>query len=158
MLEGCKNARERWSGVHVMIDKWLQERQELLVLYSRLAQQLKTDSVADVAVLHSLCEVMVDYTSAGHFEIFEQLCREAEAFSDQKAIDLSNRIFPQIQISTDVILDFNEIYGERTISDEDLAKLSEQLSHLGEHLADRFQQEDILIETLHTAHQESVSP
>jgi regulator of sigma D len=33
MLEGCQNAQERWGGVHKIIDKWLNERQELLVFY-----------------------------------------------------------------------------------------------------------------------------
>lgn len=158
MLEGCKNARERWSGVHELIDKWLQERQELIVLYTNLAQKTKAGAPSDARELLSFCEVMVDYTSAGHFEIFEQLCREAEAFSDQKAIELSQKIFPLIQTSTDVILDFNEAYGDSQPAVETLEKLTDELSRLGEHLADRFQHEDILIETLHTAHQELVNP
>lgn len=156
MLEGCKNARERWSGVHGMIDKWLQERQQLIVSYTELAQQVKSGQMPEAKQLESLCDIMVDYTSAGHFEIFEQLCREAEAFSDQKAIDLSQKVFPLIQVSTDVILDFNEAYGDNPRIGEVLDPLTEQLSTLGEHLADRFQHEDILIETLHTAHQEPV--
>ncbi|WP_086481071.1 sigma D regulator [Oceanospirillum sanctuarii] len=156
MLEGCKNARERWSGVHEMIDKWLQERQELIVCYTELAHLVKTDTAPGTEQVQALCDVMVDYTSAGHFEIFEQLCREAEAFSDQDAIELSQKIFPLIQKSTDVILDFNEAYGASTVADEALAKLPDELSRLGEFLADRFQHEDTLIETLHTAHRELV--
>jgi len=154
MLEGCKNARERWSGVHEMIDKWLHERQELIVCYSDLAQQAKKEASVNLKQVQKLCDIMVDYTSVGHFEIFEQLCREAEAFSDQKAIELSQKIFPLIQVSTDVILDFNEAYGDANTSDELIAKLPEELSNLGEHLADRLQHEDILIDTLHTAHPE----
>lgn len=151
MLEGCKNARERWSGVHGMVDKWLHDRQDLIVCYSELAQQAKADTPVNSKQVQKLCNIMVDYTSAGHFEIFEQLCREAEAFSDQKAIELSQKILPLIQVSTDVILDFNETCD----SSGDLEKaLPAELSNLGEHLADRFQHEDILIETLHTAHQE----
>lgn len=156
MLEGCKNARERWSGVHEMIDKWLQERQELIVCYTELAHQVKADTAPTTEQVRGLCDVLVDYTSAGHFEIFEQLCREAEAFSDQKAIELSQKIFPLIQNSTDVILDFNESYGD-TPTDAAVEKLSDELSRLGEFLADRFQHEDILIETLHTAHRELVN-
>jgi len=151
MLEGCKNARERWSGVHGMVDKWLHDRQDLIVCYSELAQQAKADAPVDPKQVQKLCNIMVDYTSAGHFEIFEQLCREAEAFSDQKAIELSQKILPLIQVSTDVILDFNETCDS---SGKLETALPAELSNLGEHLADRFQHEDILIETLHTAHQE----
>lgn len=156
MLEGCKNARERWSGVHEMIDKWLQERQELIVCYTELAHLVKTDTAPKPEQVQALCDVMVDYTSAGHFEIFEQLCREAEAFSDQDAIELSQKIFPLVQKSTDVILDFNEAYGGSSLTEEAIGKLPDELSHLGEFLADRFQHEDTLIETLHTAHRELV--
>ena len=31
MLEDCKNALERWGGVHVLIDRWLDQRRQLLV-------------------------------------------------------------------------------------------------------------------------------
>ncbi|MFG1489274.1 sigma D regulator [Oceanospirillum sp. HFRX-1_2] len=157
MLEGCKNARERWSGVHEMIDKWLLERQELIVCYTELAHQVKTGAAPKPEQVQALCDVMVDYTSAGHFEIFEQLCREAEAFSDQDAIELSQKLFPLIQKSTDVILDFDEAYGGSSVTEEAVLKLSDELSRLGEFLADRFQHEDTLIETLHTAHRELVN-
>lgn len=156
MLEGCKSARERWSGVHTMIDNWLQERQELIISYTELAHLVKTDTKPKPEQIQALCNVMVDYTSAGHFEIFEQLCREAEAFSDQDALELSHRIFPLIQKSTDVILDFNEAFGSSSVSLEISSTLADSLSHLGENLADRFQHEDTLIETLHTAHRELV--
>jgi regulator of sigma D len=156
MLEGCQNAQERWSGVHDLVDKWLHERQELLVLYTELVQQISTGALPNSNNVQSLCEIMVDYTSAGHFEIFEQLYREAEAFSDQKAIELSNRVMPMIQTSTDVILDFNEAYDSKELQQTQLEALSLHLSGLGEHLADRFQHEDLLIETLHTAHQELI--
>ena len=34
MLESCKNAQERWGGVHQLIDRWLQERQELIGVFA----------------------------------------------------------------------------------------------------------------------------
>ncbi|OPX56509.1 regulator of sigma D [Oceanospirillum multiglobuliferum] len=156
MLEGCKNAQERWSGVHELIDKWLHERQSLIVCYTGLVQTVKSDQLPRIEQIKALCDVMVDYTSAGHFEVFEQLYREAEAFADQSALDLGEKILPKIQVSTEVILDFNEKIESGLLS-EGLAPISEQLSLLGEHLADRFQHEDQLIETLHTAHQELAS-
>lgn len=156
MLEGCKNAQERWSGVHELIDTWLHERQSLIVCYTELVQTIKSDQLPNTKQVKALCDVMVDYTSAGHFEIFEQLYREAEAFCDQKAIELGEKILPKIQVSTEVILDFNEQFESGQLIDA-LNLFSERLSHLGEHLADRFQHEDLLIETLHTAHQEVAS-
>ena len=37
MLEKCKDAQERWGGVHQLIDKWLSDRQKLIVLYCNLS-------------------------------------------------------------------------------------------------------------------------
>ncbi len=36
MLESCQNAQERWGGVHLLIDRWLQERHELVRAYDAL--------------------------------------------------------------------------------------------------------------------------
>ena len=33
MLKDLQSARERWGGVSEVIDRWLKERQELLVRY-----------------------------------------------------------------------------------------------------------------------------
>jgi len=33
MLENCQSAKERWGGVNDIIDRWLHERQQLLVEY-----------------------------------------------------------------------------------------------------------------------------
>ena len=38
MLESCRNAQERWGGVHQLIDRWLGERRELVLAYSALAK------------------------------------------------------------------------------------------------------------------------
>ena len=39
MLENCQNAKERWGGVSDIIDKWLKERQSLLVRYCDLVNK-----------------------------------------------------------------------------------------------------------------------
>ncbi|MEC8915981.1 MAG: Rsd/AlgQ family anti-sigma factor, partial [Pseudomonadota bacterium] len=31
MLEDCKTAQERWGGVHALIDRWLEQRYDMLV-------------------------------------------------------------------------------------------------------------------------------
>lgn len=33
MLENCQSAKERWGGVSEIIDRWLEERQQMLVQY-----------------------------------------------------------------------------------------------------------------------------
>ena len=36
MLESCRNAQERWGGVHLLIDRWLQERHALIQVFDGL--------------------------------------------------------------------------------------------------------------------------
>lgn len=36
MLDSCQNAQERWGGVHKLIDRWLEERQELVQAFGAL--------------------------------------------------------------------------------------------------------------------------
>ena len=74
MLEKYKNAQERWGGVSEIIDRWLKERQELLVLYCNLSDiSSDPDKIERGGELKALCQVMVDYVSAGHFEIYDKL-------------------------------------------------------------------------------------
>ena len=149
MLEHCKNAKERWGGVNDLIDKWLHERQDLLVLYCDLSTNIE-DGLFEVAAnqLRTLCQLLVDYVSAGHFEIYDQLVKEGRAFNDTEGLQEASKLFSIIDLSTEYALDFNDKYLET----DDLRSLSNDLSTLGEKLATRFESEDRVIHVLHDAH------
>lgn len=97
MLEKCRNAQERWGGVHQLIDRWLQERHELISAYQQLQSQLDRCSRETLQVF---CQWLVDYASAGHFEVYEQLLREAQDFNDQRGLELARQIYPRLQVIT----------------------------------------------------------
>ena len=83
MLDNCQNAKERWGGVHQLIDRWLKERQELLVHYCDLSDTARGTASEDLGKkLERLCQILVDYTSAGHFEIHV----ESEAFEGKNRV------------------------------------------------------------------------
>lgn len=149
MLESCQNAQERWGGVHLMIDRWLQERAELIKAYAAI------DDVSDKAVVQRFCEYLVDYVSAGHFEVYQQLTDEARAFGDQRGLDLAKQIYPRIEVITEAALAFNDRCDGGDCGDVDA--LSRELKHLGQMLHERFELEDCLIEVLHTAHKQQAS-
>ena len=152
MLENCRNARERWGGVSELIDRWLKERQELLVQYCELSGESdfsQTDALREKFV--RLCEVLVDYVSTGHFEIYEQLIREAREFNDGGE-ELAAKVYPRIQETTEVALNFNDNVDGRILTEQDVSFLFEEVSKLGEVLESRFELEDFLIEHLHNAH------
>lgn len=147
MLESCKNAQERWGGVHQLIDRWLSERRELLVSYNRLSQALHNKGKVTTAKVEEFRQFLVDYLSAGHFEIFEQLMHEAEAFNDLSALKLLETTLPWLHESTQLLM-----RDEDHLAPLSLNNLEETLGHTGELLAERFEQEDLLIARLHAAH------
>jgi regulator of sigma D len=158
MLENCRNARERWGGVSELIDRWLKERQELLVHYCDLSGEndfAQTEALREKFV--RLCEVLVDYVSTGHFEIYEQLVSEAREFNDG-GLELAAKVYPRIEQTTEVALNFNDRLDGRELSEEDVKELFGELSKLGETLETRFEMEDFLIEHLHNAHAGKVAP
>lgn len=154
MLENCKSAQERWGGVSEIIDRWLDERKELLVDYCELSNAVNTSEDADQGpMLRKLCQIMVDYVSAGHFEVYEQLMQEAKDFDDTEGLRVAGELYKTIDATTEDILDFNDKYQET----DDLETLNADLSKVGEWLATRFEAEDRMIEVLHVAHKDQVA-
>ena len=156
MLENCRTAKERWGGVHQLIDRWLKERQELLVHYCDLSDTARDTASENLGKkLERLCQILVDYTSAGHFEIYEQLIQEAREFDDG-GIELAGHIYPRISETTEVVLDFNERIDGKRPAESEMDDLMAELSRLGEALETRFELEDFLIEHLHNVHADKV--
>lgn len=154
MLENLKNAQERWGGVSEIIDRWLKERQELLVIYCNLSDiSSEPDKIERGTELESLCQIMVDYVSAGHFEIYEKLLQEGRDFDDQEGLKKARKFYQAIDDTTEQLLDFNDKYLET----DDLDSIEHDLSRLGELLVNRFEAEDNMIEILHNAHKDKVA-
>ncbi|MDP5210137.1 MULTISPECIES: sigma D regulator [unclassified Microbulbifer] len=150
MLENCKSARERWGGVSEIIDRWLQSRQTLLVSFYHLLEkkQFSESDLDTEGKVRQLCQLLVDYVSAGHFEVYEQLMREGQAFDDKQGLQKAHELYRDIDTTTDIAVDFNDKYLET----DDLSSLAPDLSRLGEALETRFSSEDRMIALLHTAH------
>lgn len=154
MLENCKTAKERWGGVSEIIDRWLEERQEMLVQYCALSGL--NEDLSDIQrgeKLRIFCQILVDYVSAGHFEVYDQLIKEGREFDDADALQEAGKLYDVVDKTTEKLLDFNDKYLET----DDLTALSSDLSQLGETLEIRFSAEDRLIAVLHTAHKDLVS-
>ncbi len=152
MLENCQNAKERWGGVSIIIDRWLQERQDMLVQYCDVGGADQSEEVRGEK-LRNLCQILVDYVSAGHFEIYDQLIKEGREFDDEEALHEAGRLFTVVDGTTEKLLDFNDKYLET----DDLGSLDRDLSSLGETLEIRFSAEDRMISVLHTSHKDLVN-
>lgn len=153
MLESCQNAQERWGGVNKLIDRWLQDRLELIRVYDALGN---TEALtADRNALLKFCEVLVDYVSAGHFEIYEQLTSEAKAFNDERGLELAETIYPRLDVITKFALAFNDRCDKGDCSD--CTVVAGEFNKLGGLLHERFELEDCLIEVLHNSHKEEIA-
>ena len=154
MLKGCQTAKERWGGVSEIIDRWLSERQELIVLYCSIngMDQFDDDKRPVQNKLKELCQILVDYVSAGHFGVYEQLIQEAQEHNDEVA-ELVQTIMPMLEVNTTKCLGFND----NCESLSSIPSLHESVSELGETLAERFHFEDKLIEILHEPYREKLA-
>jgi len=158
MLNQIETAQERWGGVHKMIDAWLNSRRELIVQYYELSscKPLTTEGMTLAERTQTFCQSMMDYCSAGHFEIYEQLMVEAREFDDG-GVEFAESSVPLLDRLTGRCVDFNDQY-DKDCPFEALASLPTELSALGETLEERFELEDQLIARLHNAHREQLSP
>ncbi len=83
MLDNC-TIEERWAGVNNLVTRWLEERQSIIIQFCALSgvHELKADADPSNNRLQQFCQQLVDYMSAGHFEIYYELIREAEDLTD----------------------------------------------------------------------------
>ncbi len=153
MLERCKTAQERWGGVHSIIDRWLQQRKGLIISWDELRQKASF-TPADTPNIQAFCELLVDYVSTGHFEVYEQLALEARDFHDDTALECFKRLMPEIDSNTEIVLEFQDKYDTEAHCNELLVDLPFALQALGLVMDERFGYEDQLIEELHEAHSE----
>lgn len=155
MPHTSQDAREQYQLVEELLTRWLRERRELLGKYTEIA--VGASGLLDIAGLQQrqseLCQLLVDYVSAGHFEVFHELLAEAERFDDGSS-ELATRVMPAIADTTELIMAYDEKYSG---GDVESAKLKRDLSALGEALESRFALEDQLIAGLHYSHQRQLS-
>lgn len=153
MLEDCKSAQERWGGVHRLIDRWFEERHDMLVAFMELQEACDAEPEAVTkARIDQFSELLMDYISAGHFEIYPQLREEAKAFDDDEGLALANKLLERLEMSTELVLDFDADYASPVRCKQHLARLPAWLDRLAKGLTERFTLEDQLIARLHAAH------
>lgn len=149
MLNKLEQAAEKFSGSHDIIDTWLDERKQLLVQYCQLAGlppfEKAENAFPESDSIESFCEILMDYISAGHFEMYDKILAECDA--DSNAQKLAEELYPQISSTTDAALTFNDSFANLSEND-DLSKFDISLAQLGQQMEERFELEDRLIGTL----------
>jgi regulator of sigma D len=132
------------NDVDSLLSRWLAERQDLLRGLCGLGAALRADHTPALRTrLDHFCEVLVDYMSAGHFEVYIKLLEQGER--EGSAPTRAQALYRLIAPTTAAALDFNDRYFRGASG----PRLREDLSRLGQLLASRFDWEDALIAQLH---------
>ena len=158
MLTTISTPTEQWGNLDKLIRHWLKERQELIVLYCKVdgLKEFTPQSTPIAVKVQALCQVLIDYVSAGHFEIYHQLMKEAEEFNEDYAALIANT-FPEIEKSTALALEFNDRYANVELCEKNMQTMARDLNALGMVMVERFELEDQLINSLHECHRELVA-
>ena len=153
MYTRLQTARQQWGGSSTAIDNWLEERQQLIVSYCKLAALPPFDKQQDNQLpshdaILDFCQLLMDYLSAGHFEVYDQIVSQCQE-NGSNSKSLAETLYPKISASTDLALEFNDKYAE---AGSKFSNFDADLSTLGQALEERFGLEDELIQTLHNKH------
>ena len=144
---------DRRQRINHTIQELLTERQEVLVTFCTLAGVSSFDRRSDEehqvkpGELQSFCQILVDYTALGHFEIYQRIIEGKERRAAVKKI--ADEVYPAIAETTDHLIDFNDKY-DGTDAD-DYSDLSNDLSRVGEVLAIRGDLEDRILAAMRTS-------
>ncbi len=154
MLTKLEQAKEEWGGRLSVIDNWLDERQNLVVAYCELAglppYQKTKHSLPAQEKITRFCQLLLDYASTGHFEVYEQIISQCKLDGDNN-LKIAQELYSRITTTTDTALNFNDKYAE-CASDQALLDFDTDLSHLGQIMEARFEREDKLLEIVHLHH------
>ncbi|MBU2918047.1 sigma D regulator [Psychrosphaera sp. F3M07] len=154
MLTRLEQTQQKYGGSNKIIDSWLAERQELLVKYCKLAGlppfQKEAKSLPETKLVNSFCQILIDYLSAGHFEIYNDIVKQCQQHGPDSAA-LADQIYPQITATTDDLVSFNDKYSALD-ENSNLDGFDTDLSVIGQILEARLELEDQLIHTLYSKH------
>jgi len=143
---------DRREPLQNTIDTLIKLRQDVVVSYCKLSgvstfdkRDIESHSI-DGEQLRSFCQIMVDYTAMGHFEVYQRIIEGKERRVAVK--EASDEVYPAIAETTDFLVDFNDKYDAFEGSDEDIQMLSNDLSRLGQIIAIRGELEDQILDAL----------
>ena len=131
------------SQTNSLIAELLEERKQVWSVYCTVAgiEPQKTDESMEELV-RSFCQLSVDYISLGHFGVYQRILDGQER--RQSIVQAAERIYPLISRATEAVLNFNDKYQKLTPA-MILHDLADDLSVVGEHLANRIEWEDELL-------------
>lgn len=138
---------ERRQQASQLIAELQNERQEVWSLYCHVAE-LKPFTANDTVKkqLTKFSQLLVDYVSLGHFGVYERILAGTER--RQSVLSVAKAIYPEFSSITEAVISFNDKY-EKIDEINSFDDLEQDLSALGESLAQRIVLEDQLCGLMH---------
>lgn len=128
------------------INTLVSTRTATLSLLAQLASRRPfTPDPAMEKALREFCEALIDYTASAHFQLYRYIADNRER--RESVISIADELYPRIVETTDQILRFNDKYESMSL-DNSVQFLAEDLSSLGECIADRILLEDQVIRAM----------
>ncbi len=151
MASSTSAALAQWQRIEALVQAWLDERQQLIVLLCTIG--LSTHQPYDNPQpmhrqVQRFCQLLMDYISAGYFEVYRELVNEARHFHRENPA-LTRQIMQKLDSSTDAALAFNEDFEHPNQCLAQRKVLPQRISALMETLEERFALEDQLILSIH---------
>lgn len=143
---------ERRGRLKQTIESLVKLRQDVVVSYCKLAglssfsARASEEHSVQPDQLRKFCQIMVDYTAMGHFEVYQRIIEGNER--RQAVRDVAAEVYPAIAETTDFLVDFNDKYDAFEATPEELDQLSTDLGKLGEMLSVRGELEDRILAAL----------
>lgn len=137
---------ERRARSHREISSLVETRTDTLALLGELASRQPFTPEHDTQqLLQNFCESLIDYTATAHFQLYRHIDENKER--RVAAREIAEKVYPRIAETTQSFLSFNDKYDCEDHCDN-LSDLADDLSRLGEDLADRIDLEDQVIQVL----------
>jgi len=136
----------RRQAIEAIISRWKEQRE---TLHHDLDESLYSDHALQIDIqdfpIEHFCESLMDYISAGHFEVYETLLHESTAELEANR-ELLEQIYHSIETTTDLALSFNDKYRNEEVHSSEDASLPRDLQSLDDALTLRFALADQLLE------------
>lgn len=147
MVQVNRTGVDRRSQSLADINALVESRSTALSLYAELATHRPFQQNRQFQEeLQHFCEALIDYTANAHFRLYQHLAENKERRKPVAAV--AEKVYPLIAKTTDKILAFNDRFSDNVNLNDQVNALEQELSSIGEVLADRIQCEDRVIEAL----------
>lgn len=149
MATQAHQALQKWHRIELLVQQWLNERQQLIMLLNSLPPLVTSSAQRNPLPqrIQEFCQLLMDYISAGYFEIYRELAEEARCLRCSDGLNTS--ILKRLDISTDAALAFNDDFDTAEHIRVLQHRLPQRLADLHAKLQERFALEDQLIVSIH---------